>query len=319
MKFWTRKTRPVPPLLKRSTRALIKEARRTASFSFWDFLHGYIYGRWPYLYIGLGVGEHPAIKLWARIRPVLERVLPGASSAQSTSSRSVADGYHGKVITTESAKQLLSIREPVELRNLEKIIPYPVARDILLIDPDHLVVLECPCRSARENPCSPLDVCLIVGEPFASFVAEHHPERSRWIDIDEGMQILDGEARRGHVHHAFFKDAMLGRFYAICNCCSCCCGAMQSVRNGTPMLASSGYASVLDTDLCSACGLCEDTCPFSAIVFEGDYPEILFEACTGCGVCVRHCPEGALNLVLDSRKGVPLEMETLLNSGGHLS
>jgi tRNA (Thr-GGU) A37 N-methylase len=25
-----------------------------------------------------------------------------------------------------------------------------------------------------------------------------------------------------------YKDAMLGRFYAICNCCSCCCGAMQA-------------------------------------------------------------------------------------------
>jgi hypothetical protein len=26
----------------------------------------------------------------------------------------------------------------------------------------------------------------------------------------------------------YYKDAMLGRFYAICNCCACCCGAMQA-------------------------------------------------------------------------------------------
>jgi hypothetical protein len=27
-----------------------------------------------------------------------------------------------------------------------------------------------------------------------------------------------------------YKDAMLGRFYAICNCCSCCCGAMEALE-----------------------------------------------------------------------------------------
>jgi hypothetical protein len=26
----------------------------------------------------------------------------------------------------------------------------------------------------------------------------------------------------------YYKDAMLGRFYATCNCCSYCCGAMQA-------------------------------------------------------------------------------------------
>ena len=36
---------------------------------------------------------------------------------------------------------------------------------------------------------------------------------------------------------------MLGRFYAICNCCKCCCGAMQAHLNGVPMLASSGYVA----------------------------------------------------------------------------
>ncbi len=51
----------------------------------------------------------------------------------------------------------------------------------------------------------------------------------------------------------YYKDAMLGRFYAICNCCSCCCGAMEAQRNGTPMIASSGYVAVVDEDLCE-CG-----------------------------------------------------------------
>ncbi len=50
----------------------------------------------------------------------------------------------------------------------------------------------------------------------------------------------------------YYKDAMLNRFYAICNCCSCCCGAMNAWNNGTPMLASSGYVAVVDEELCAA-------------------------------------------------------------------
>ena len=72
---------------------------------------------------------------------------------------------------------------------------------------------------------------------------------------EEAVAILQAEQERGHVHHAFFKDAMLQRFYAICNYCSCCCGAMQAQRNGTPMLASSGYVSRVDEDACIALSL----------------------------------------------------------------
>jgi heterodisulfide reductase subunit A-like polyferredoxin len=133
------------------------------------------------------------------------------------------------------------------------------------------------------------------------------------------MDILQEEAERGHVHHAFFKDAMLGRFYAICNCCPCCCGAMQSVRNGTPMISSSGYLSVVDVQICSSCGLCEEICPFEAIDYDGEHPEILFAKCMGCGVCVHHCPEGALQLVPEPEKGIPLEMHDLLGASGLLS
>ena len=140
-----------------------------------------------------------------------------------------------------AASKLVTVQQDVTLTDLEHVIPYSRARDIVLRNPDHIVVLDCPCRVGRADPCLPLDVCLIVGEPFASFVSEHHPGRSRWITQDEAVEILWAEQERGHVSHAFFKDAMLGRFYAICNCCSCCCGAMQYHHQGIPMLASSGF------------------------------------------------------------------------------
>jgi ferredoxin len=222
-----------------------------------------------------------------------------------------ADTYHGKVVTLESAVRLVSVQQPVELRDLEHAIPYVLARDIVLKNPDHIVVLECPCRAVRANPCTPLDVCLIVGEPFASFVAEHHGRRSRWITSGEAVEILAAEHERGHVHHAFFKDAMLGRFYAICNCCSCCCGAMQAQRNGVPMLAASGYVCRTDAERCIGCGTCAEHCQFKAISVNG-HATVDRDACMGCGVCVNKCEQGALVLVRDKSKGVPLELDVLM-------
>jgi hypothetical protein len=244
------KRRPRHGLTKPSTRAFAEEARRTPGYSRLDWLHGYVYARWPYLYIGIGKGEHPLARILGPVVRVLGRLLPRGEDGSDQGT--FADGYHGKVMPLEAAIQLVTVQEDMDLGDLEQIIPYPVARDIVFRNPDHIVVLDCPCRAARSEPCEPLDVCLIIGEPFASFVSEHHPRRSRWISSEEAAEILRAEDERGHVHHAFFKDAMLGRFYAICNCCACCCGAMHAHRHGTPMLASSGYVARLDTDLALA-------------------------------------------------------------------
>ena len=299
-----------PTIIKRSTRAFRQEARRMPRYSLFDWLHGYVYARWPYLYIGIGVGEHPLARILGPVVRVLGRLLPKGEDASDRGT--FADGYHGKVMPLEAAIQLVTVQEDVDLGDLEQIIPYPVARDIVLKNPDHIVVLECPCRSVRPNPCLPLDVCLVIGEPFAGFVAEHHPQRSRWINQGEAVEILRAEQERGHVHHAFFKDAMLGRFYAICNCCSCCCGAMQAQRNGTPMLASSGYVAQVDAELCAACGSCADSCQFSAISVDDRFARIDASACMGCGVCVSQCPQEAIALLRDPVKGEPLEIQTLI-------
>jgi ferredoxin len=307
-----------------STRAFMCEARRLSGYSFFDWLHGYVYARWPYLYIGIGTGEHPLAK---RARPVIawiDRLITGRAERRPApivampdgSQRPVgfADTYHGKVVTLAAATQLVTVKQEINLGDLEPIIPYATARKLVLQHPDHITVLECPCRAARAHPCLPIDVCLIVGEPFAGFVREHQPDRSRWISSDEAVEILTAEHTRGHVHHAFFKDAMLGRFYAICNCCSCCCGAMQAQRSGVPMLAASGYASVQDATLCIGCGECAEYCQFEAIALSDGRSWVDAAACMGCGVCVDKCEQGALTLVLDESKGIPLEINDLMRA-----
>jgi ferredoxin len=292
-----------------STRAFMQEASRLKNFSLFDRLHGFVYIHWPYLYIGAGLGEHPL----SRILNPIGRLITSRKNGSDQKAR-ISSAYHGKVVPLDAAKQLVSIKEDISLENLEQIIPHDHARDIILKNPEHIVVLECPCRAARAEPCQPLDVCLIVGDPFASMVAEHHPNRSHWISSEEAVSILQAEQERGHVSHAYFKDAMLGRFYAICNCCACCCGAMQITRAGDPMIISSGYIGVVDPETCQLCGTCQEYCQFQAISLEGDYAQINHEACMGCGVCVAHCPEGAIALKRDPTKSEPLIIQDLIDN-----
>ncbi|NIR45084.1 MAG: 4Fe-4S dicluster domain-containing protein [Gemmatimonadetes bacterium] len=258
---------------------------------FRDALHAYVYGRWPYQYIDFCVNA---------LLPVM--AAPGAK-------RWWADRYHGKVLPTELARRIITLDREIKRTDLERVIPYPTARDIVLKGPPAVTLLECPCRHARENPCGPTDVCMIVGD--GSFTLEHHPQRSRSVTQAEALAVLEAEHRRGHVHTAYFKDAMDNRFYAICNCCRCCCGGLEAmIEHGVPMVASSGYVANVDEEACIACGDCEEACPFDAITVNAR-ASVDWERCMGCGVCEGRCEMDAMTLTHDERKGLPLDVATL--------
>jgi len=299
--------------IKPSTEAFILEARKMKGFSLLDFFHGYIYGRWTHLYISLGTGRHPLAK---KLAPYLGWLVNLENRSKMDNDQEetigIADTYHGKTLSVEQARKMVCINEEINLPDLEQVIPYKRARSIILKNPEHIVVLECPCRSAKPNPCQPLDVCLVVGEPFASFVVEHNPTKTRWISQEEAVEIINAEDARGHVHHAFFKDAMLGRFYAICNCCSCCCGAIHAHQHGTPMLASSGYVAIIDDLSCISCGTCADNCQFGALSLGNIIMEVDEIKCMGCGICVDKCPQDAIMLKRDEKKPEPLEIFSLM-------
>lgn len=300
--FWT-----ISP----ATRAFFREGKRTRNFSFFDALHGYIYGRWIYQYIRIGTGEHPLSKPIFRLAALFEKA---GKYFGIRPTKTFADTYHAKVVSLEGARQLVTVNKPVQILDLEQVIPYSRARDIILCNPDHITLLDCPCRAARPNPCLPQDVCMIIGEPFASFVLEHHPAKSRAINQQEALKILEAEHKRGHVHHAFFKEAALNRFYAICNCCNCCCGAIQAMRNGIPMLASSGFVAKVDGEKCVHCGRCVDHCQFQALFKEGKKVRFDEAKCLGCGVCADICSKGARTMELAPGRGVPLEIRKLVEA-----
>ncbi len=299
-------------LIKPSTRAFYSEKVTDPGYSFLTRIHGYVYGRWTYFYIGVGTGRHP---LTSVIKPLLRALTGNKNKSRkkpNSGKQEFANGYHGKALLIHEAKKLVKVNKSINLGDLEQVIPYTRAREVILKNPDHIVALECPCRASSANPCLPLDVCLVIGEPFAGFILEHHPKRSRKINSDEAATILEQEHKRGHVQHAFFKDAMLDRFYAICNCCSCCCGAMQAHRNGIPMLASSGFTVDINPEDCLGCGECSRSCQFRAITMNEKHPQVDWEKCMGCGICVDKCKQDCLSMKLDPRKCPPLEVSRLV-------
>lgn len=256
-------------------------------------LHGYIYLRWTQSYI------KSLFRLTGNRKP-------------SKGEHWLAQHYHGKVLTHENARCLVQLDRPIERRNLDQIVPYPIARDLILQAPPDIVVFECVCRNAQPKHCEPTQVCMIVGKPYTDFVLEHQPGKSRRMSQDEALQLLEEEHLRGHVHSAWFKDAMINRFYAICNCCKCCCGGIREMaQRGVPMVASSGYVAQIDMERCALCDDCVEACPFLAITRTDEAIVHNWERCLGCGVCEVKCATGAITMLRDERKGVPLDVRML--------
>ncbi len=279
-------------LIKGSTKRFLREAgiKRVLTLS---VLHSYFYGRWTNQYINL----------------FLNRVMPNIGRRGR---KWFANRYHGKVLTHEQAEAVFTINKEIHLREIEHVIPYPIARDFLLKTPLEIAVYECGCRHARRDHCEPTQVCLVIGQPFVDFVLEHNPRSSRKITKEEALEILREEHERGHLHSAWFKDACLDRFYSICNCCKCCCGGIEAmVKYGTPMMASSGYVAFVDKEACRACGVCVEACPFEALFLEENRVSLIWERCMGCGVCVARCKFDAISLVRDETKGEPLDVRIL--------
>jgi heterodisulfide reductase subunit A len=62
-----------------------------------------------------------------------------------------------------------------------------------------------------------------------------------------------------------------------------------------PSLLSTPIVATVNPRLCSACGVCVDTCPFGARVLnlERGCAEVIEVLCQGCGACVSACPNKA--------------------------
>jgi heterodisulfide reductase subunit A len=72
-------------------------------------------------------------------------------------------------------------------------------------------------------------------------------------------------------------------------------------------------ASINETQ-CSGCRICNNLCPFNAILFHADrqVSEINPALCQGCGTCVAACPAGAISGTGFSNEQILSQIEGLL-------
>lgn len=253
--------------------------------------HGLVYYRWTEAYVRV-------------IRALLEHATRPAPvlAFRDFLARRLERTHHAKVVPSADARRIITVNAPIEWRNLERAVPYPVARDIVLDSPATITVAECACRATaqhaglRSESCGPIDVCLYIGDPVASFVAEHQ-QGARLSSVEEALEIVDAAARRGNVHTLWFKDAAGGRMYALCNCCGCCCIGMKVRREGYSPLAGSGFSAEVNEETCTGCGVCVRSCQFGAIALDDSaVARVDSLACLGCGVCANLCPNGSVSL-----------------------
>lgn len=59
-----------------------------------------------------------------------------------------------------------------------------------------------------------------------------------------------------------------------------------------------GSKAIIDPDVCTGCGACEQVCRFGALSFDPETLAFVVDpwACEGCGFCVHVCPVGAVRL-----------------------
>jgi len=72
--------------------------------------------------------------------------------------------------------------------------------------------------------------------------------------------------------------------------------------------------ATVNAEMCSGCRICNNLCPFNAIIFHEDLmvSEINHALCQGCGTCVAACPAGAISGTGFSNEQVLSQIEGLL-------
>lgn len=152
-----------------------------------------------------------------------------------------------------------------------------------------LAVTRCTCRTTMKQCDGPIDVCIQVDRG-----ADYSIDRGsgREVSREEAGAIIN-QAREAGLVHVTMNKAGIGHF--ICNCCGCCCQAFTLlISKGLALCDPSRFRPLIDADLCTACGDCEERCWFGAVTVENDTAAVIADKCMGCGQCAVVCPEEAI-------------------------
>lgn len=198
---------------------------------------------------------------------------------------------------TETKLGRVYVQEPVLTNEkTNHILDYEKATHIIE-EAEYIGLGLCYCRhkmSHADHPCeidAPWDVCLTFDN-----VARSLSEHGDYTKLVSKAEALDALERSYESNLVQIGENVRERPAFLCNCCGCCCEALQAARRFSPMqpVATTNYIPNISTEDCVGCGKCAKVCPVLAISMEakedGKKRAVLdSEICLGCGVCARNC------------------------------
>ena len=218
---------------------------------------------------------------------------------------------------TETRLGRVYVQEPVLTNeNTNFILDYEKATHIVE-EAEFIGLGICYCRHKMMHagqPCeidAPLDVCLTFDNVARSLA--QNGGYARLITKEEAKEALERSYANNLVQ---IGENVRDHPAFICNCCGCCCEALQAARKFSPMqpVSTTIYIPKVSMEVCIGCGKCAKVCPVLSICMEEDGNKkkkaiINEEICLGCGVCARNCKPKAIEL-----KRRPVQVITPVNS-----
>ena len=174
-----------------------------------------------------------------------------------------------------------------------------------------VAVSNCPCRTHAGllgRACdAPVRTCMSFNGAAEALIRADLAEP---ITNAEGLDILVAAKAAGLAQTADNVKTQVGY---LCNCCGCCCGMYQAIRDAGlhEAIVSSNWVARIDPQRCRGCRSgCVTACPAAAIErvdSQGQGARAMWavldeDRCLGCGVCIDQCRFEALELVPRQRR-----------------